>query len=302
METPFRDTLSVVRADLAVARARHAAAIERAGKLIPVMARRVARSLFGLGLILAAVVLVGVALLPPRDVALTPILIAGWPIAAALGLVSAPPLIWGLGRWLRWRAARYPVGPRPGPAQEDPHAALEALQAEPGADASFAARVAGWETAGLALPLIGLCLIVPLSLHLMVWATVQAVARVGETDRVGYWANLCRFDDWIRMSMVLVGLAHLALVISVFIYLGRLRRQPSFRPPSPFMPFTVAVLSSAFPGIVFIFFAGAGLLPPLIAAVTGVVFIPPIFGQASRIFWRERDLLEEWAGSSRTMS
>ena len=292
METPFRDTLSVARAHLAVARAHRAAAIERARNLIPVMAHRVARSLFGLGLILAAVVLVGVALLPPRDVALTPILVACWPIATALGLVSAPPLIWGLGRWLRRRATRYPVGPHPGPAEEDPHAALEALNAEPGAGASFAARVAGWETAGLALPLVGLCLIVPLSLHLMVWATVQAVARVGETDQVSYWASLCRFDDWIRMSMILVGVAHLALAISVFVYLGRLRRQASFQPPSPFMPFAVAVLCAAFPGIVFIFVAGAGLLPPLIAAVTGVVFIPPIFGQASRIFWREQELLE----------
>jgi hypothetical protein len=31
----------------------------------------------------------------------------------------------------------------------------------------------------------------------------------------------------------------------------------------------------------------------MIAAVTGIVFIPRIFARASQTFWRERDLLEE---------
>jgi len=53
-------------------------------------------------------------------------------------------------------------------------------------------------------------------------------------------------------------------------------------------PFAVAVLFAAFPGSFFIRPARGCRRP--VAAVTGVVFIPPIFDRASRIFWRRAGL------------
>jgi hypothetical protein len=149
------------------------------------------------------------------------------------------------------------------------------------------------ETAGLTLPLTGLSLILPLSLHLVVWAIIQAGLRATGSHDARYWSDLTRFDDWIVMSMILVGTAHLALVVSVFVHVGRLRWRPLHQLPSPFTPLWVAVAASACPGIVFIFVAGAGLLPMLLSLFTGMVFIPAIFGRASRVFWAERHLITD---------
>jgi len=48
------------------------------------------------------------------------------------------------------------------------------------------------------------------------------------------------------------------------------------------------VTGAAFPGVLFIWAAGAGLLPMLIALATGIAFIPATFNRAACMFRDER--------------
>ncbi|MSP62337.1 MAG: hypothetical protein EXR72_18795 [Myxococcales bacterium] len=147
---------------------------------------------------------------------------------------------------------------------------------------SVAARAAElgdrMERISVALPLIGLALIVPLALHGLFWA---AFMRHG--------SSLGEYDDWIRISMVIVGHSHLLLAFLGWRLARRMRSTPIQRLPhaaSGWAAWGLTIASSAIPGVVLLF------VPVALVAVTGLFFIPASFSWMKARVADERALLE----------
>jgi hypothetical protein len=131
-----------------------------------------------------------------------------------------------------------------------------------------ASRVERWS---VALPLMGLALVLPLTLHLIASTVLDA-----------RWPAPREFDSWIIMSAVLVGHAHLVLAFKGWQFGRRIvqRGVPELRTVASqegwsAWKWTVAV--SAVPGLIIIG------IPVVVVAVTGM-YIPFAYcGLASRI-------------------
>ena len=117
------------------------------------------------------------------------------------------------------------------------------------------------ETASIALPIAGLTFLLPLFLH---W--LFAVLLMNETTRA--------YSEWIRISLVIVGHAHIALAVLGYVFARKLHRSTIsviqnlrvHREWARMWLITIGV--SCLPGIVLI------LVPPILVALTGLAFIP----------------------------
>ena len=136
-------------------------------------------------------------------------------------------------------------------------------------------RTLGWS---VALPMAGVSLLAPLTVHLLFASAFGAPAH--------------GFDRWISYSLVLVGHAH--VIVAGFAAAaafnaalqGALGRPPkswsrSERAHGPARALMFAVLASSFPGLAI--FA----LPPLLTFFTGLFFVPAMFAWMHRVVDRE---------------
>jgi hypothetical protein len=117
--------------------------------------------------------------------------------------------------------------------------------------------------ASLAIPSVGIALLLPLTLHLGVFALS------GEAGR--------DFDRWAEMSLVAVGLAHIGFAVMVLIRATQLARGK--RAIHPGVIYGIGVGLSLIPWGMFV-------LPPLLVAITGLPIVPLMF-LADRIVARE---------------
>ncbi len=133
-----------------------------------------------------------------------------------------------------------------------------------------------WSTA---LPLAALSLLMPLTLH---YGFLALFGTGSARD----------FAAWIRLSMIIVGHAHLALMGMALAFARKVSRSTSEDLGA--MPihrewakaWGLAIGASAVPGL--LFFA----IPPILTAITGLVFIPLMFVLVRRCVMNERALLE----------
>lgn len=137
-----------------------------------------------------------------------------------------------------------------------------------------------WSTT---LPLAAISLLMPLTLHYLFLAAADPTSAES-------------FARWIRISMVIVGHAHLALMALAIAFGRKLTRLSSeglgllsiHREWA--RAWGIAILVAAMPGVLLI------AVPPLLSAVTGIVFIPFMFALTRRRLLNERatfDLAEE---------
>lgn len=145
-------------------------------------------------------------------------------------------------------------------------------------------RVHRLENRSLRVPMVAVALVAPLSIHLLVALGLLSV-------------SLYSFSHWIVTSLILVGHAHLTLAVFAAVHAGRLqgeldqgRRSPSERIPLNGAPRGLVALlwtvgASAIPGVVLL------CIPPLLVALTGLLFVPWIFHWASQRAVSERKQL-----------
>lgn len=196
----------------------------------------------------------------------TMVLVAAW-AAIPLAFTAA----WFLGAWRLRRLARAAAG-----SSGDLFTDLERLERwtvwERAGDA-----VARLERKSFVLPLVALSLLLPLTLHLFV-AAVLLSARVEE------------FNTWIVISLVLVGHAHAVLAVLAVRHVTRVQRETASGWPvgggkRGMVALFWTVAASTVPGAVLLF------VPPILVAVTGVVFVPLMFHWAGAAAERELVLL-----------
>jgi hypothetical protein len=198
---------------------------------------------------------------------LTALLVSAWPAA----LVA-----WGVTRLAAGAAIRSRVH-APIRLTGDTGEDLLRLQREDSL-ASARAQAASWERAGAALPLAALSMVAPLSIHFVVWCLAARQDVVG-------------FGEWIAVSVVLVGHAHVALCACAVLWArGLCRRETAALGDglggSWVKALCVAVGVACVPGI---FLLG---IPPLIVLVTGLVLIPAMYSATVRCMRSERLELE----------
>jgi hypothetical protein len=203
---------------------------------------------------------------------------------ARLGAVSFPTVTtFVLGSWPAMAVA-YRVGRVVGahrirdaatPRQTgDLHADLARLEHDlPGAVTRR--RTAPLERASVALPMFAVALLAPLTLHRLVYSLV---AHDGD------------FESWARMSLVIVGHAHLVLAALCWQFAYKAFQAPVERiraegRRAAWRALGITIGVSALPGAVLL------LIPPILTAVTGIAFIPLLFWGMSRILVSERSRL-----------
>ena len=196
-----------------------------------------------------------------------------------VGTVVAAVVAW----WVALPVARRTFARRIAqPLEEtaDLHGDLARLE-EQSALGLVAARIDRLERASVALPLVALSLLAPLVIHFAVYALLVRPLSAGRG---------LDFDDWIRLSLMLVSHAHLVLAAMALRFAKRLRRAPSdeiqLRTPSAWSAWGAAVGAAAIPGALLL------LIPPLLVAATGAMFVPAMFNWARRQVWWERGLIE----------
>ena len=133
-----------------------------------------------------------------------------------------------------------------------------------------------WSTA---LPLAALSLLMPLCLHYGV-----ATATGAQTAEA--------FASWIRISLVIVGHAHLVLVALAIRFARKMKRSTSEELGAMAIrrewlkTWGITVGVSAVPGVLLL------AIPPMIAGATGILFIPFMFASMQRRLMHERATLE----------
>ncbi|MBX3202020.1 MAG: hypothetical protein KF894_28045 [Labilithrix sp.] len=133
-----------------------------------------------------------------------------------------------------------------------------------------------WSTT---LPLAALSLLMPLTLHYLFLAVVDPSSAES-------------FARWVRLSMVIVGHAHLALMALAIAFGRKLTRLSSEGIGALSIhrewarAWGIVILVAAMPGVLLI------AVPPLLSAVTGLVFIPLMFILTRRRLMKERSALD----------
>jgi hypothetical protein len=255
----------------------HDAVLSRMARRIA--ARRIGRSLAGFaGTMMGGVAfLVAVAsfLSSPESrsdrIAATVLLLAAWPLAILVGGTSRL-----VARGLLSLGARIPLTGHP----STDLARLEAR--DPLREAREAAMA--WERASVALPLAALSLLAPLTIHFVVYTMLKGSGGGGA-------ATLDDFGSWVALSALLVGHAHAALLIGSVIWARRLRARPTAELGQGVNQawgkvLLVSIGCACLPGIVLIG------IPPVLVAVTGLLFVPVMFVVTVRILAAERWTLE----------
>ena len=137
------------------------------------------------------------------------------------------------------------------------------------------ARADKLETASIALPFAGLTFLLPLFLH---WLFGVSVLR----------ESVESYAQWIRISLVVVGHAHIGLAVLGYLFARKLHRSSSATLASLRVHhewakiWLITIGISSVPGIVFL------LVPPILVAITGVAFIPFMVTSLYRAVVRER--------------
>jgi hypothetical protein len=257
-----------------------------------IVERRIGRVVAGVvaGLVGASALLTGLLLTGPASPFVprhlvpagfaTSLLLAAWPLALAAGF-----LVRAVARLRFARVLRAPSMPAPALALtelsrlEDARPLLTLRRR--------AARIEGWSAAA---PLAGLSLTAPLTLHLIVSPAFERAMSVRD------------FDDWIAVSALLVGPAHLVLVFFAVRWALTLRRREIDTlhkgiHASWMKAVLVTAIAGAVPCALLLAMAGGGLgvmavvlllIPAAITAGTGMVFIPAMYLLAARRIARER--------------
>lgn len=274
----YRDDSAAIQQELARQRARHQAAIEGLlVPLVPVYAARAGRIAAGTVLLTGAVLMVlhAVFSLSPGDTGwLTALLVSAWPAAwLARRVVRA-----GAGRHLAWRLGA------PLAATGDAHGDLARLRRlDMDRHAARVLASAAWQS--MALPLAGVALLLPLTLHFLV-AQMLGISSYA----YGLWPAFVDFDEWVVVSMILVGHSHILLAVLAWRFGKRLSAPPAYQPPAGssragWRAYGFTVLSSVLPGgILFV-------VPVVIVAVTGL-FVPLLFAWAEGVVNREHAAVE----------
>lgn len=139
-----------------------------------------------------------------------------------------------------------------------------------------------WERPAAAWPLAALSLVTPLTIHLL----VEWVTNLGREE-----STLRDFGTWIALSVVLVGHSHLAVLIGSVRWARSLGERPAELLTTGLsrswgLTLLVAVGLACLPGIVLLG------IPPILVALTGLLFIPAMFVMTARCIQRERFALE----------
>jgi len=154
-----------------------------------------------------------------------------------------------------------------------------------------ASAVAG-EATSVAFPLVALSILAPLTIH----GAVAFVTGAAEGREGGLQEMAAQFGVWIGMSAILVGLAHLALVIQVALWARSLRLRETGRLRQKVHRAWVGALliTSAVAVVPGVFIGGfLGLIPAGFVFLTGLSFLPFMYLAAARRLERERGWLVE---------
>lgn len=144
------------------------------------------------------------------------------------------------------------------------------------------ALASSWERKGAALPLAAASLLAPLTIHGVVWFFLARPETASSA--------LDDFGTWITLSVIIVGHAHLALLVCSLRWASRLRSVETARLTEGFhRAWGTALLVSAgvacLPGIILL------AIPPILVLVTGLVFVPLMFHVTARTIASERMVL-----------
>ncbi|MBX3228688.1 MAG: hypothetical protein KIT84_08550 [Labilithrix sp.] len=137
-------------------------------------------------------------------------------------------------------------------------------------------RAQGLELASVGLPIAGVSFLYPLSSH---WLFTQLL---GGGESAG------DFSQWIRVSLAIVGHAHIALAICGFLFAKRLRSLTlegliDLKIHREWLKaWMITIGISCLPGILLI------LVPPILVAITGITFIPVLWYVLHSAVVRER--------------
>jgi hypothetical protein len=142
-----------------------------------------------------------------------------------------------------------------------------------------------WERMSVALPIAAVSILAPLTIH----GAVYCILRV-PSDGISASA-VDDFGMWIGLSALIVGHAHVAVLVGTVRWAYRLRATPTAKLRQGLhrhwgTTLLVAVGVACIPGIVLLG------IPPLLVAITGVAFLPAAFGIAARAVSNERMELE----------
>jgi hypothetical protein len=240
--------------------------------------RRVGRAVAGGAGVVMAVAAFGFGLLGfsrdgganPDRILSTELLFLAWPVALLLGALARV-----LARPLLSFGGRVPLSGNPG---------LDLARLEASDPLREACDIAmSWERRSAALPMAAASLLAPLTIHGIVWFVLArpSTAVSGMDD----------FGSWIALSVIIVGHAHLALLVSALRWAYKLRSVETIQLQIGLgRGWGTALLVSAgvacLPGIVLL------AIPPILVLVTGLAFVPLMFHATARTIERERRVLE----------
>jgi len=144
------------------------------------------------------------------------------------------------------------------------------------------------ERAATAVPMMALALLLPLTIHFIVYAGIA-----GASGRVDTYA----FDKWIAISLVIVGHCHLILAYLCWRFArAGVGRGGVGVDDQGWLAWWIVIVASVFSGLVLVFFLPYAALAlvfvvPGLVTTTGLLFIPALFGRAARRIRHERGLL-----------
>jgi hypothetical protein len=244
-------------------------ALDRTGAAAAVLRRRFVRVAAGSALTAAAVLIWSATLVggfcwkaldtPATRVALFVAIPAAWALAALVGVAAHA----AMRRWHQRRYSRFHPS-------DDAAADLQRLALLP-APATLTAHAADLERASVAAPLTGVALLAPISIHFLVGLLAGSPSQ---------------FVEWMAMSAVITGPAHLTLVVCARRYACRLGFMPLLKLHNAgWATLGIVTFVSAVP------FALLLLVPPLLTFITGALFIPASFTAFRHLVERERATL-----------
>jgi hypothetical protein len=142
-----------------------------------------------------------------------------------------------------------------------------------------------WERMSVALPIAAVSILAPLTIHGMVYCVLRGPSGGITASAVD------DFGMWIGLSALIVGHAHVAVLVGAVRWAYRLRATPTAQLRIDLhkhwgLTLLVAVGVACIPGIVLLG------IPPLLVAITGVAFLPVAYGIAARAVSSERMELE----------
>jgi len=293
MTALYRSSLEVAHDDLREAWEREAKVLAQALRLVRPYTHRLGRIAFG------SVLLLGVPAVLSGRLASASVQLSPTAVLAAIF-----PLAWTVGHLVRL-ATRTLWLRRVRTAQErnarqrqslavvsNPFPPLAEALAAPSLARQLLTSLRRTETAGVLLPIWGVCVWGPLALHLVAY-TLTLLPSCAQGD---FLSRIGAFDSWIGISLVMSGVAHLSLLVYGVWFVRQLKRRLPESMPSGFRPVYVVTAASTCPGIMLVPLMGLGFLPLAITFATGAVLLPWVFGRAQRLFFAERYLVGEVEG------